>query len=570
MFLYIIYVKGDYVKIFDMHVHSCGDKPEQERLLRELNEAGVWGCCVFSKQPKLDKKCESSFEERLNEVLSWKKGYEDRIFSVLWIHPDEESIIDNIKVAVDAGIDGFKMICNNYYVYEEKCIRLLKEIAKYNKPVIFHSGILWDGGISSSYNRPLFWEAIMDIEGLRFSMGHCSWPWIDECLALYGKFLNSFTVKNTAEMFFDITPGTPKIYREELLTKLCNIGYDVSKNIMFGTDCSVETYSSAWAGDWLKTDKEIFIKLGVSKENFENIYYNNVLRFFGKTDVKVSHLLPVTDNSNAVTMVNQGVKEISEKWYKKLGFPREFDGEFYEALQTIPLSDFVNTSNYDYESKDGIRNLLYFLYMCEEVSENYKKLGISDKILMDTLSDIVIWCKIWSSIKKCLYLGEISWLSHSMKCQLFKLGRLQFCFGKADEDVEGLGISKGDNLIEVHIPEVGPLDMDECKKSFEMATEFFKKFFPDFKYKYFTCHSWLLDNTLKEILPDTSNIISFGNLFTKTKEDEDNALVRYLFGWDKKPYEVNNFLCNSSLQKNVRKYLLDGKNFHVTRGYFKY
>ncbi len=62
-------------------------------------------------------------------------------------------------------------------------------------------------------------------------MGHCSWPWYDECIALYGKFLNALEKDGAPEMFFDLTPGTPVIYRRDLLTKLFTVGYDVPDNI---------------------------------------------------------------------------------------------------------------------------------------------------------------------------------------------------------------------------------------------------------------------------------------------------------------------------------------------------
>ena len=128
---------------------------------------------------------------------------------------------------------AFKVICANFYVYEEKSLELIREIAKLNKPIMFHTGILWDGLVSSNYNRPMNWEALLHIEGLRFSMGHCSWPWIDECIAMYGKFLDAKRRgQNTAEMYFDITPGTPDIYRHELFYKMFNIGYDVKNNIL--------------------------------------------------------------------------------------------------------------------------------------------------------------------------------------------------------------------------------------------------------------------------------------------------------------------------------------------------
>jgi hypothetical protein len=39
-----------------------------------------------------------------------------------------------------------------------------------------------------------------------------------------------------SEMYFDLTRGTPKIYRRELLTKLYTVGMDVEDNVLFGTD----------------------------------------------------------------------------------------------------------------------------------------------------------------------------------------------------------------------------------------------------------------------------------------------------------------------------------------------
>ena len=169
------------MQMFDMHIHDFGGEPNPELLLEKMNLAGIYGGCVFSEDPK-----KGEFDYRLEHVLACTAGYPERLFPVMWIHPYEKNIIENIRKAVDAGICGFKMICTDYYVYEPGCMDVLREIASLDKPVFFHSGILWDGKVSSNYNRPLNWEALIDIEGLRFSMGHCSWPWIDECIAMYG------------------------------------------------------------------------------------------------------------------------------------------------------------------------------------------------------------------------------------------------------------------------------------------------------------------------------------------------------------------------------------------------
>ena len=284
------------MEIFDLHVHAKNTPVEPERLLNELAQAGVSGCCVFSNRPKEENAEQGTdYETRLSETLSWTKGRTDKLFPVLWIHPDEEDIKEKIENAVKQGVMAFKVICNNFYVGENKSMDMLAKIASLKKPVIFHSGILWDGRQSSNYNRPANWEALLELDGLKFSLGHCSWPWIDECIALYGKFLNALLCGKTTEMFFDITPGTPEIYREELLTKLFYVGYDVPNNIIFGTDCRTSGYNYNWTKKWLDIDGKLFDKLGVSEKLRQKIYRDNLFRFLGITEDKVERFIPRPD-----------------------------------------------------------------------------------------------------------------------------------------------------------------------------------------------------------------------------------------------------------------------------------
>ena len=72
------------MKIFDMHIHARGTKPNPEALLKNMEKAGVYGGCVFSNRPIESREHGGTpFEERLAEVLAWTKGYEDRLFPVL-------------------------------------------------------------------------------------------------------------------------------------------------------------------------------------------------------------------------------------------------------------------------------------------------------------------------------------------------------------------------------------------------------------------------------------------------------------------------------------------------------
>ena len=557
------------MKIFDMHIHTALHNGSRTDLIEQLDKAGIYGGCVFSAPPpQFDAGKNITFDERLNDVLKWKEGHENRIFTALWIHPYEENILEKIHLAVDRGIDAFKMICCDFYVYEEGCIKVLEEIAKLGKPVIFHSGILWDGQVSSSYNRPLNWEALLRIKGLRFSMGHCSWPWIDECIAMYGKFLNALQNGDTAEMFFDITPGTPEIYREELLTKLYTIGYDVGNNIMFGTDASAENYSSKWASGWLKTDNDILNRLGVSLHNKENLYYNNFMRFLGKTDEKIVHASPETDDSHLWSPVNAETTNIIKKWYDLTGISKEWDADFEKALSEIKISDSINIETYT-SNGDGKRDFLSFMYMCENLKNKYQEKNIPEEILIDTVKDLAIWTDIWSDIKNGLFLGECGWLTRHLSMKLFKLGRLQFCMAKSEADIPDIGVAKGDDIIEVHIQASGPLKETECKESIAMAREFFGKYFPEYNYKCFTCHSWLLDDSLDELLSETSNIVKFRRMFELVTKEESNAILRYVFSWDTNLRNLINKNPVSSFAEIVKKRALGGGKFYETLGFIE-
>ena len=293
------------MKVFDVHIHTWGDVPKHIALDR-MAAAGIDRCAVFSKEPTCfyhNDRVTSDAHVRLEEVLELCAPYEGKVFPVLWIHPDEPGVIDLIQEAAQRGIAAFKCICNNFYIGEEKGIAMLEAVAKSGKPILFHSGILWDDSASSKYNRPLNWEEILNrsagyidrCQGLKFSLAHCSWPWYDECIALYGKFLANFREhpEDNIEMFFDLTPGTPASYRHDLLRKLLNCGYDVEHNILWGTDCNADDYNDEWAKKWLGMDNAIMDDLNISETFRERIFYKNAERFFNLPGAEKHIAVPV-------------------------------------------------------------------------------------------------------------------------------------------------------------------------------------------------------------------------------------------------------------------------------------
>ena len=275
--------------VLDGHIHLTDGAPQPAALLAEMAAAGVDGGLLISQRP-------ASFLRtgapqaltpagRLQHVLDWcPKG--SHLYPFFWIDPLEPDAIEQVARAAEAGIAGFKVICNRFPPGHPTALATFRAIAAAGRPMLFHSGILWDGRPSSEFCRPAGFEALLDVPGLRFALAHIGWPWCDELIAVYGKLLNATGDGRAApvEMFVDITPGTPPIYRRRALTDLFTVGYDVADNVMFGSDCHAPGYNAPWAAEWLRRDAEILTSLGVGQVVLDKVRGGNLLGFLGLTE----------------------------------------------------------------------------------------------------------------------------------------------------------------------------------------------------------------------------------------------------------------------------------------------
>ena len=273
------------MKIYDMHIHSRPGDAAPDALLEKMETAGVYGGVLLSAAPPEYQQGQYIFHlpyrERIRHLFQWTQPSQGRLFPFLWVHPFEKDAVEIIRDAAREGVMGYKMICDSFPVYAPESLKTMEAIAETGLPILFHSGILYGRHPSAQFNRPANWEYLLPYPGLRFAMGHCSWPWHDECIALYGEFQANRLRGPGGEMYLDLTPGTPPIYRRELLTKLYTVGYDVENNIVFGTDNSTD-YHADYTQEWLRRDQEIFDELGLTQKQREKIYEKNLMRFLGK------------------------------------------------------------------------------------------------------------------------------------------------------------------------------------------------------------------------------------------------------------------------------------------------
>lgn len=270
--------------INDTHIH-IGDGPVDPKGLREnLKQAGVAKAVLLSQRPASFRGAmhAGSPQARLDNLFAWCADDPDLV-PFYWIDPTETDALAQVDVAVSRGVTGFKVICDHFYPGEKYPLRTFSAIAEAGKPILFHSGILWDGKPSSNYSRPANFEALLEVRNIRFALAHISWPWVDECIAVYGKLAAAkrYRPDLNVEMFIDTTPGTPPIYRREALTKLFTVGYDVADNVMFGSDNHAEDYNAQYCQDWQKRDRAILDELKISQKVQQAVFADNLLRFLG-------------------------------------------------------------------------------------------------------------------------------------------------------------------------------------------------------------------------------------------------------------------------------------------------
>ena len=254
----------------DLHIHMHpGRKDPPETFKEKTLAAGVTGGAVFSivpesyrVEPGVDQRWQARAEQIL-EFCSRAPGFRP----VFFIDPTVSDAIEQVHAIAEMGIAGFKVICNHFYPVDG--LKTYQAIAETGLPLIFHSGVLYNKQPSSDYNRPMSYEFLMDVKGLRFSLAHVSWPWSAELVALFGKlnYLDQKAPEGRSRMYFDITPGTPPIFRRDALRWMYMCGFNMKHRVLWGTDCR-SNFDPEYAKFWASLDKKIMAEIAADP----NIY----------------------------------------------------------------------------------------------------------------------------------------------------------------------------------------------------------------------------------------------------------------------------------------------------------
>lgn len=266
--------------IIDCHVHARGNESAAE-IVRGMDVAGVDKIVLFAPPPA-SKWHESEFTMR--QASEWLAGVvrqaPERIIPFAWIDAALPGAADEVEHAiVDLGFRGLKMMPNHWYPSDEMAFPVYAKAQALGAPILFHSGILFGQADCSRFCQPVYYEALIHFPGLQFALAHISWPWVDECLAVAGRF-RSHAQRSGApmQMWIDTTPGTPPLWRPEALQK--TLAYLGDERILWGSDATGGTMPRA--GQTLANDRAILHSvLGGNVETERRWLGENAVRFLG-------------------------------------------------------------------------------------------------------------------------------------------------------------------------------------------------------------------------------------------------------------------------------------------------
>lgn len=259
--------------------------------------------------------------------------------------------------------------------------------------------------------------------------------------------------------------------------------------------------------------------------------------------------------------------------YRLLDLPEEVIhklkayGEIRDSTFHIEISDLMKDSeltlNLDKvimneigEDPDGIKMLWEELNIALQSFAEYQKKGIPTDIFEDTMKFCRRFLLEHYKTYACYRFVWGWWLPRQLSLREFRISALEYEFWD-------------DKYVYIHIPSDADFSQQSVLQSLSQFKAFCRQYYPEWEEREMQCDSWLLSPELKNVLNADSNILAFQKLFHVAETDlESRAVLDWVFpGFDK---VSENLPEETSLQRNAKKYLLEGKKIGSAKGILVY
>lgn len=200
----------------------------------------------------------------------------DKFIGFAGIDPFAAGCCDTLEKAfTDLSLKGLKLHPSKqcFYPGDERLEPIYRLCEKYDKPIIFHSGLSLEPDALSKYSRPVeFEELAYKHPKLRICLAHFGWPWVQETAMLMLKYSNVYA--DTGLLYFDSAREFYKrVFTQDI--PLTWIDRSLRHQVMFGSNNPrFEQIRMA----------EAIQELGFRQSTLELIKGGNAIEFIGGLD----------------------------------------------------------------------------------------------------------------------------------------------------------------------------------------------------------------------------------------------------------------------------------------------
>ena len=123
----------------------------------------------------------------------------------------------------------------------------------------------------------------------------------------------------------------------------------------------------------------------------------------------------------------------------------------------------------------------------------------------------------------------------------------------------------GDDCLSIHIPRKADITPATLDKAIASARKILKQRFPEHKGDRIYAASWILDPTLEEFLPESSNLMQFAHRFVRYPQKSDGMHV-FGFVFPKRFESYETLPENSTLTRGLKKVYMEGRYIYYYHG----
>lgn len=261
-----------------------------------------------------------------------------------------------------------------------------------------------------------------------------------------------------------------------------------------------------------------------------------------------------------------------EQFCRKINMPEEVTRkmvELHASLEEYPcLSLLMEESTWAAgleqlketlgEDPQGFKRLCSMLRCAMKAKSVYDRLGISEEIYLQTMAAFSRFVREHMDSYGCYGFNRGFWTTRQVTGTLFRIGQMEY----------ELTTLEGAPVVSLHIPTDVDLRHEVLRPSILDGLAQLYRLFPEYAGKPVYCHSWLLSPLLKDMLPQTSNILRFQEMFDiQLDEKPCNDVLLWVFKNPKLPKE--DLPENSSLQRKLKRFYLEGNQFLEGKGFLR-